>query len=99
MQVSLSDAITARTDPASALSVNTPTNRIRLERFGKSSIVLARCPTADQSAYQGYFASASDIMSAYRAALAVRKTVVDDLARIADANAKPASAAKKSSPK
>jgi hypothetical protein len=84
MQISLSDTISARSDPASVLSVDTPPSRIRLERFGKSSVVLARCPGADQTAYQPYFGSASEIMAAYRASLAVRKTVLDDLARIPD---------------
>jgi hypothetical protein len=94
MQVSLSDAITARSDPASVLAVDTPANRIRLERFGKSSIVLARCPAADQAAYQAHFANASDILATYRASLAVRKTVVDDLARISDLTPKTAPAMK-----
>jgi hypothetical protein len=99
MQVSLSDAITARTDAASALAVDTPVSRIRLERFGKSSIVLARCPASDQAAYQNYFAGASDVMSKYRAALAVRKTVVDDLARIPGNTPATPPTAKKSTPK
>lgn len=84
MQISLSDSITSRSDPATVLAVDTPANRIRLERFGKSSVVLARCPAADQSAYQPQFASATEILSAYRSSLAVRKTVLDDLARIPD---------------
>jgi hypothetical protein len=89
MQISLSDTISARSDPASVLSVDTPPSRIRLERFGKSSVVLARCPAADQTAYQSYFGSASEIMAAYRASLAVRKTVLDDLARIPDSAVTP----------
>jgi hypothetical protein len=97
MQISLSDTISARSDPASVLSVDTPPSRIRLERFGKSSVVLARCPAADQAAYQSYFGGASEIMAAYRASLAVRKTVLDDLARIPDSAVTPVS--KKSSRK
>jgi len=89
MQISLSDTISARSDPASVLSVDTPPSRIRLERFGKSSVALARCPAADQTAYQSYFGSASEIMAAYRASLAVRKTVLDDLARIPDSAVTP----------
>jgi hypothetical protein len=50
---------------------------------------LARCPAADQTAYQSYFGSASEIMAAYRASLAVRKTVLDDLARIPDSAVTP----------
>lgn len=97
MQISLSDTISARSDPASVLSVDTPPSRIRLERFGKSSVVLARCPAVDQTAYQSYFGTASEIMAAYRASLAVRKTVLDDLARIPDSAVTPVS--KKSSRK
>ena len=54
------------------LATNTPVSHIRLERFGKSSIALARCmateagPAPDQSAYEPLFASASAVVSDYR---------------------------------
>ena len=55
------------------LSVNTPVSRIRLERFGKSSIVLARCeasatgPAPDQSAYEPIVSERIVIVADYRA--------------------------------
>ncbi len=43
MQVSIEDSASAVTTPATMLSTSTPASRIKLERFGKSSVVLARC--------------------------------------------------------
>ena len=43
MQVSIEDSASAVTTPATMLSASTPASRIKLERFGKSSVVLARC--------------------------------------------------------
>src|SRR3982074_3162638 len=43
MLVSLEDSASTVSSPEVMLSVNTPVSRIRLERFGKSSIALARC--------------------------------------------------------
>lgn len=56
MQLSIEDDASAVTAPAGMLATNTPVSRIRLERFGKPSIALARCqateagPAPDQSA-------------------------------------------------
>jgi hypothetical protein len=78
------------------LGTSTPASRVKLERFGKSSVVLARCtgseggPPPDQSAYEPLFSSASTIMTNYRVLLNARRTVPDELARIAaSASAKP----------
>jgi hypothetical protein len=69
-EMSLEDRVSASAaSPATVLSTETPVNRIRLERFSKNSIVLARCPEGDQSAYDRLFREASDIMSRYRKAL------------------------------
>ena len=106
MQVSIEDSASAVTTPATMLSTSTPASRIKLERFGKSSVVLARCsaseagPAPDQSAYEPLFQSASTILSNYRGLLGARNTVPDELARlggVAEAQPKPAksSAAKK----
>ena len=43
MQVSIEDSASAVTTPATMLTSSTPASRIKLERFGKSSVVLARC--------------------------------------------------------
>ncbi|HEY3927869.1 MAG TPA: hypothetical protein VGL89_05820 [Candidatus Koribacter sp.] len=85
VQVSLSDTVTTTQSPKEIVNANTPADRIRLERFGKSSVVLARCPQGDQSKYNYLFDTASTILSNYRAAMNVRSTVPLDMARIAPA--------------
>lgn len=66
--------------PASVLDVNTPVSRIKLERFGKSNVVLARCPApADQSAYEQLFTQASRLLSTYRTALGLRSMFRSDI--------------------
>ena len=82
VQVSIEDAVTASNSAASLLSTNTPANRIKVERFGKPSLGLDRCPNADQSAYEPIFRKASQVMSAYRATLQVRSVVPPELARL-----------------
>jgi len=63
-------------------------NTLRLERFGKASVVLARCggdsgnPTTDQSMFELIFRAASSIMERYRDALGARKMVPQELARL-----------------
>ena len=89
VQLSIEDSASAVTSPAVMLGTSTPASRIKLERFGKSSVVLARCsgseggPTPDQSAYEPLFSSASAIMTNYRTLLNARRTIPDELARIA----------------
>src|SRR4029077_8750381 len=71
LQVAIEDSASTVTTPAAMLTTNTPApppsampppttpaSRIKLERFGKSSVVVARCsaseagPAPDQSAYE-----------------------------------------------
>ena len=87
MQVSLEDQVTAGTPPASVLAANTPVDHIRVERFGKSSLVLARCPNVDQSAQEPLFRSASQLMAAYRAALNAPQIVPAELGRLSGSEA------------
>ncbi len=88
LQVSLSETVAAVTSPAAALAAGTPPDHIRLERFGKPSVVLARCaggpdaPKIDQSAYEPLFRQAATILGNYRSALGTRRTVPEELARI-----------------
>ena len=88
MQVSIEDSTSAVTTPATMLTTNTPAARIKLERFGKSSVVLARCyatdtgPAPDQSAYEPLFQSASTIVANYRGLLGARRMVPEELARL-----------------
>jgi hypothetical protein len=92
------------TSAAGMLGTSTPASRIKLERFGKSSVVLARCaaseggPPPDQSAYEPLFASASSIMTNYRSLLNARRTIPAELAKVA-VEAKPGGKTDAASPK
>jgi hypothetical protein len=96
MQVSLEDSASSVTGPADMLAVDNPVSRIRLERFGTSSVALARCTASeggappDQSAYEPLFRSASQVLTNYRALLGVRRTVPEELAKVGSAKAKAA---------
>ncbi len=102
MQVAFTDSVTS-TDPGAVLAVDTPPTRIKLERFGKSSVGLTRCPGADQTAYQDLFVSAARIVSNYRDVLGARRTVPAEFARLGSGSSKPkktaAPAAKGTPPK
>jgi hypothetical protein len=88
IQVSLEDTVSAGTSPESMLALPAVASRVRLERFGKSSVALARCeatvegPAPDQTAYEPLFRSASDVLSNYRGLLGVKKMVPEELAKI-----------------
>jgi len=92
IEVSLEDSAASVTSNEAMLAANSPASRIRLERFGKSSVALARCqgaeggPPPDQSAYEPLFRSASEVLANYRGILSVRKTVPEELARIGGAS-------------
>ena len=94
MQVSLEDSASSVTSSATMLTANTPVMRMRLERFGKSSVALARCqdtamgPAPNQSAYEPLFHSASDVLTNYRNLLGVKRIVPEELAKIS-AEGKP----------
>lgn len=87
MQISIEDSASAITSPAAMLSSNTPVSRVKLERFGKPSVVLARCsgsdgPAVDQAVYMPIFQAASSIMGRYRAGLGASRMVPQELARL-----------------
>jgi hypothetical protein len=92
IEVSLEDSASAVTSAETMLAANTPASRIRLERFGKPSVALARCsaseggPAPDQSAYEPLFRSASDVLTDYRTLLGVRSVVPEELAKISGAS-------------
>jgi len=81
MMVTLQDTLSAAT-PTQALAANAAPNRIRVERFGASSVVLARCPQGDQKPYEHFFTRATSLMRDYRRLLAVQQTVPTDLSRL-----------------
>jgi len=88
IQVSLEDSASAVTSSTTMLSVNTPVSRLRLERFGKPSVALARCqdtaagPAPSQSAYEPLFRSASEVLTNYRGLLGVKRVVPEELEKI-----------------
>ena len=103
MQVSIEDSASSVASAAVMLSASTPVSRVKLERFGKSSVALARCsgaegnPATDQSAYEAIFRTASSIMDRYRDALEARKMVPQELAHLrVGASNKPNARRKKS---
>ena len=103
IQVSMEDSASAISSAENMVAANTPASRIRLERFGKSSIALARCSGSengappDQSAYEPLFRSASEVLANYRTLLGVRRTVPAELAQIPGGT--PSTAAKPKSAK
>jgi hypothetical protein len=88
MEVAIEDSASAVTSAAAMLSTSTPISRVKLERFGKSSVVLARCvaiegsEATDQSVYDPIFHAASSIMERYRDALGARKMVPQELGHL-----------------
>jgi len=107
IQLSIEDSASSVTSAASMLASSTPATRVKLERFGKSSVVLARCsatqggPAPDQSAYEPLFASASAIMTNYRSLLNARRTVPEELVKVGSlaAGAKPRAANRRAAAK
>jgi hypothetical protein len=103
MQIAVEDSVSAVTTPANMLTTDTPASRIKLERFGKSSVVLARCsaseagPAPDQSAYEPLFQSATAIAAKYRNFLGVRRAVPEEMSRIAVASRSEGKVAKAAS--
>jgi hypothetical protein len=87
IQVSMEDSASSVTSADAMLTSNTPASRVRLERFGKSSIALAHClateagPAPDQSAYEPLFRGASDVLANYRRLLSVSVIVPEELSK------------------
>ena len=104
MQVVIEDSASAVASATAMLSSNTPVSRVKLERFGKSSVVLTRCagaegnPATDQSVYEPIFHAASSIMEHYRDALGARKMVPQELARLGAGTSTKAGAGRKKNP-
>jgi hypothetical protein len=94
IQVSLEDSASSIGSAENMLAANTPVSRIRLERFGKSSVALARCAASengsapDQTIYEPLFHGASEVLANYRGLLNVRHLVPAELAQIPGARAK-----------
>jgi hypothetical protein len=108
IQVSMEDSASSVASADAMLTSNTPASRVRLERFGKSSVALARCsaaeggPAPDQSAYEPLFRGASDVLANYRRLLGVGIIVPEELAKISGdkpKKANPTTAPKPTAPK
>ena len=82
IQVQLEDTVTGASDARAVLATDTPVDRIKLERFGASSVGLSRCPAADQSAYEPLFQQASALLAKYRTALGTKRLVPRELAML-----------------
>ena len=104
MQISIEDSASAVASATVMLSTSTPVSHVKLERFGKASVALARCsgaegtPATDQSAYEPIFHAASSIMERYRDALGARKMIPQELARLGVGTATKQAAGTKKSP-
>jgi len=104
MQISIEDSASAVASATAMLTTSTPVSRVKLERFGKASVALARCsgaegnPATDQSAYEPIFSAASSIMERYRDALGARKMIPQELARMGVGTATKQAASTKKSP-
>ena len=80
VQVSIeSPALTGR--PPQVLAAAPLAERIRLERAGAASVVLARCADQDQSARAGIFQSAGRVLAAYRTAFHASDELAPELSR------------------
>jgi hypothetical protein len=103
IQVSLEDSASSMTSAEAMLGSSNPASRVRLERFGKSSIALARCsateggPAPDQTAYEPLLRSASEVLSNYRALLNAKKIVPEELSKVTG-DARPKTAPTKNAP-
>lgn len=94
LQLSLEDSASSVTAATAMLTASTPVSRIKLERFGKPSVVLARCSSmetgqpVDQSKYEPLFASATAALSSYRDLLNARTLIPEELTRLGRSRAK-----------
>jgi hypothetical protein len=80
-EISIEDRVSSSAaSPVAIVATDTPASRVRIERLGKSSVVLARCEGADQNAYEPLFQRASELMTQYRRALGLRTTFHSDIA-------------------
>jgi len=82
LQVQLENTVTGAQDAKAVLDNDTPVNRMKLERFGKPSVGLSRCPASDQSKYEPLFRQASQVLANYRAAMGIKRLVPRELAML-----------------
>jgi hypothetical protein len=85
--ISIEDTISASAaPPGTALQTDTPASHVKVERFGKPSVALARCENADQSSYESLFSDASKVMAGYRKSLGLSGMFRSELAWLSAAS-------------
>jgi hypothetical protein len=100
VSISIEDQISAgAAKPTTVLDTDTPASHIKMERFGKTAIALARCENADQSSYEPLFAQATQLIAQYRKTLGLRTMFRTDLAWLSTPNTPPTDKAKTPSTK
>jgi hypothetical protein len=80
VQMSIESAVTTGR-PGEVLGSAAAAARIRVERAGATSIVLARCPDQDQKAREPIFTSANAVLSAYRKSFHASDDMAAELSR------------------
>ena len=96
--ISIEDQVTAgAVMPTSMFDADEPATHIKLERFGKTAIALARCENADQSAYEPLFSQATQLMAQYRNTLGLHSAFRSDIAWLS-ASSTPAKSDKPTRP-
>lgn len=95
LQVSLSDTVDSM-EPEKVARGDAAADRIRIERFGKTSLVLSRCKDSDQSKYEPLFRQASSLLALYRKSLGVASIVPADLAKVPSSTSRRSNTKKKS---
>ncbi|HLJ89412.1 MAG TPA: hypothetical protein VKZ53_21545 [Candidatus Angelobacter sp.] len=89
-EIALEDRISADSaSPSTVFTTDTPVTHLKIERFGKKSVGLSRCPNADQSVYEPLFSQASMVMANFRRALGLRNAFRTDLTWLTE-HGKPA---------
>lgn len=84
LQLSIEDKLsTEASKPAQVIESDTPATRVSVQRFGKTTLTLARCEGADQSAYDPIFTKASSVLADYRHLLKLRSALATDIAWMA----------------
>ncbi|HEY0566257.1 MAG TPA: hypothetical protein VGC88_11770 [Terriglobales bacterium] len=66
-------------NPSALVAESTSADRVRLERYGTTAVVLARCADVDQSAFASEFTTASTELQRYKSAVQSSTPVQADL--------------------
>jgi len=79
LSLTLEATASAAAPATSMVASQTPVNRIKMERFGKSSIVVAKCEQADQTALAPLFDAGSSVLDAYRTGMRIQSSLASEL--------------------